>query len=69
MPQFPAPGDGGHDVESVRAPVIARLAVPRASTVFHFDPDVILLDVSMPHLNGFEAAKHTHGRMPAQKSS
>jgi DNA-binding NarL/FixJ family response regulator len=31
------------------------------------DPDVILLDISMPHLNGLEAAKQIHKRMPASK--
>lgn len=30
-------------------------------------PDVILLDISMPDLNGFEAAKHIHKRMPDSK--
>ena len=30
-------------------------------------PDVILLDVSMPQLNGFEAAEHIHNRMPSSK--
>lgn len=30
-------------------------------------PDVILLDVSMPDLNGFEAARYIHGRMPGSK--
>lgn len=30
-------------------------------------PDVILLDVSMPHLNGFEAAEHIHKRIPGSK--
>ena len=37
-------GDRFHDVESVRAAVIARAAVPRASGVFHFDSDVVLVD-------------------------
>jgi DNA-binding NarL/FixJ family response regulator len=31
------------------------------------NPDVILLDLSMPHLNGLEAAKEIHKRMPASK--
>jgi DNA-binding NarL/FixJ family response regulator len=31
------------------------------------NPDVILLDISMPHLNGLEAAKYIHKRMPACK--
>lgn len=30
-------------------------------------PDVILLDVSMPQLNGFEAAEHIHKRLPSSK--
>lgn len=30
-------------------------------------PDVILLDVSMPRLSGFEAAKSIHERVPASK--
>lgn len=36
--------DGGHDVESVRAPVIARAAMPRASSVFYLNPNVVLTD-------------------------
>jgi hypothetical protein len=36
--------DGGHDVESVRSPVIARAAKPRASGVFYLNPDVVLTD-------------------------
>lgn len=31
------------------------------------EPDVILLDVSMPQLNGFEAARFIHQRMPGSK--
>lgn len=30
-------------------------------------PDVILLDVSMPQINGFEAARYIHQRMPSSK--
>lgn len=30
-------------------------------------PDVILLDVSMPQLNGFEAARYIHQRIPGSK--
>lgn len=30
-------------------------------------PDVILVDLSMPHLNGFEVAKSIHGQMPDSK--
>lgn len=30
-------------------------------------PDVILLDVSMPQLNGFEAAERIHKRLPSSK--
>ena len=31
------------------------------------NPDMILLDISMPHLNGLEAAKQIHKRMPASE--
>lgn len=30
-------------------------------------PDVILVDVSMPHLNGFEAARCIHEQMPSSR--
>lgn len=30
----------------------------------HLKPDVILLDVSMPDLNGFQVAKRIHERLP-----
>ena len=30
----------------------------------HLRPDVILVDVSMPHLNGFETAKCIHDKVP-----
>jgi hypothetical protein len=36
--------DSCNDVESVRAAVVARPAVPWASGVFHLDPDVVLMD-------------------------
>lgn len=38
-----------------------REAVEKA---FQLKPDVILLDVSMPHLNGFEAARRIHEQLP-----
>jgi len=40
----PRAGDRIHDVESVRTAVIARRIAPRASGVFYFDPDVVLVD-------------------------
>ncbi len=30
-------------------------------------PDVILVDVSMPHLNGFEAARCIHEQVPSSE--
>jgi len=37
-------GDGFHDVQSVRAAVIARAAAPWASGVCYFDPEVVRVD-------------------------
>ena len=41
--------------------VDGRDAVEKA---FELRPDMILVDVSMPHLNGFEVARCIHERMP-----
>ena len=38
-----------------------RGAVEKA---FELEPDMILVDVSMPHLNGFEVARCIHERLP-----
>ncbi|HEV2402433.1 MAG TPA: response regulator transcription factor [Candidatus Sulfotelmatobacter sp.] len=41
--------------------VDGRDAVEKA---FELEPDMILVDVSMPHLNGFEVARCIHERLP-----
>ena len=38
-----------------------RDAVEKA---FELEPDMILVDISMPHLNGFEVARCIHERLP-----
>jgi hypothetical protein len=40
------PGDRRHDIESVRPSVVAQPITPRASAVFHLDPEAILADFS-----------------------
>jgi hypothetical protein len=41
----PRPGDRGHDVEPVRSAVVARPAVPRATSVLHLDPELAGADL------------------------
>jgi hypothetical protein len=36
---FPRASDRGHDIEAVRAAVVARPVAPRASGVLHLDPE------------------------------
>lgn len=54
-------------LESRSGWVVCGLAVDGRDAVekaIELKPDMILVDVSMPHLNGFEVARCIHERMP-----
>lgn len=44
-----------------------RRGKERDSEAVRLTPDIILVDVSMPDMNGFEVANRIHDRLPARE--
>jgi DNA-binding NarL/FixJ family response regulator len=55
---------GSPDIEVVAEAADGAEAVEKAGKT---KPDVVVLDVSMPHLNGLEAARRIHESLPATR--
>lgn len=56
--------DSRPDVEIVAEAADGRAAI-EATEQWH--PDVVIMDVGMPHMNGIEATRQIHARFPATK--
>lgn len=56
-------------LEVYRAGAVRSVTDPREtlSTVIHFQPDIILLDLNMPHLDGFGVLAQLDDAMPAEE--
>ena len=56
--------DDASDIEIVGEAANGYLAIERASEL---NPDVIIMDLAMPDMNGFEATRHILQRSPQMK--